>query len=237
MSVAADTIRPHTGPVTTEPDLALIGRALGDPSRAAMLSALMTGTAWTVGELASHAAIARSTASEHVQTLAAAGLAEASRQGRHTYVTLAGPDIADALEALSLVAPPRPVPASLRGQRYARELAAGRTCYRHLAGALGVGLADRLVARGLIRADFRPTASGLAWFAARGVAVCEAERDRPTTPLLRPCRDWTERRLHLAGPLATRLTARAFDQGWVERGSHPRSVRLTAEGRARLWGG
>lgn len=210
-------------------DLPVIGRALADPSRAAILTALLTGTAWTVGELAAHAGVARSTASEHVGHLDAAGLVHLHRQGRHTYVTLAGPPVASALEALSLVAPQRPAPASLRGQRHARELADGRTCYRHLAGRLGVHLHDRLLESGFVTPDYVITTSGQAWFARLGI-----DTGGPTAPL-RGCLDWTERRPHLAGPLADRLTDHALTHRWIERGTHPRSIRLTPEGEGLLF--
>lgn len=231
MSATADASWQQTGGVSMQPDLAVIGRALGDPSRAAMLAALMSGTAWAVGELASCASVARSTASEHVTHLASAGLVRIHRQGRHTYVTLAGEAVAAALEGLSLIAPDRPVPASLRGQRHSQELADGRTCYRHLAGRLGVQLADHLQARRLVTPGHTLTAQGLEWLAARRVDTSSAGG----SPKLRACMDWTERRPHLAGLVATRLTQRAFEEGWIQRGSHPRGVRLTPDGRRHLF--
>jgi hypothetical protein len=45
---------------------------------------------------------------------------------------------------------------------------------------------------------------------------------------------WTLRRPHAAGALAERFTATAFDRGWIERGHHRRSVRLTPVGAAAL---
>ncbi|WP_460466868.1 ArsR/SmtB family transcription factor [Calidifontibacter terrae] len=221
-----------SAPRAAEADLTVVGRAIADRSRAQMLSALLTGTAWTVGELASYAGVARNTASDHVRQLAAAGLVTVLRQGRHTYVALAGPEIAAALEAVSLIAPPmRPV-ASLRGQRDARELTAGRTCYHHLAGVLGVALADRLRECGLVGADHDVTPVGRHWFTERGVDLDV----RTGRVLLRPCLDWTERRPHLAGVLADRLADRALAEEWVRRGTHPRAVHLTPLGERRLFG-
>lgn len=221
-----DTVEVTTAPNAGEADLTVLGRALADTSRATILTALMTGTAWTVGELAKHAGIARSTASEHITHLAAAGLVHVTRQGRHAYVTLSGPDTAAALETLGLLAPRRPTVASLRGQRHARELEEGRTCYRHLAGRLGVDLADSLMSSGFITSAYELTTAGRGWFTSVGVDP-EAVRG---VPALRPCMDWTQRRHHLAGPLADRLARAAFEQGWIERGTHPRSVRLTGQG-------
>lgn len=234
MSVVADQSAAHTGPVNSspvDPNLTLLGRALAEPSRATMLTALMTGTAWTVGELATQAGIIHSTASQHVAHLEATGLVQLHRQGRHTYVTLAGDQLAGALEAVSLVVPPRPVPASLRGQRHARELAEGRTCYHHLAGRVGVALHDHLIGTGRVTGGYQLTPAGSAWLHHLGIAP-QAEGPGPA---LRACMDWTERRPHLAGILATHITRHALNQGWAERGSHPRSIHLTEEGRERLF--
>ncbi len=69
------------------PQLASFAREVADPSRAAMLMALMDGRAWTVGELAHQAGVASNTASEHVRRLVGAGLVCEARQGRHCYLT------------------------------------------------------------------------------------------------------------------------------------------------------
>ena len=80
------------------PEISLVAAALGDPSRAAMCTALMTDRAWTVGELARYAGLARSTASEHVDVLVARGIATEKRQGRHRYIALAGEHVARAMK-------------------------------------------------------------------------------------------------------------------------------------------
>ncbi|MGA8246622.1 MAG: winged helix-turn-helix domain-containing protein, partial [Nocardioides sp.] len=131
-------------------DLAAVGALLGDRSRVSMLDALMTGRALTAGELARAAGISPATASEHLAKLRRGGLVEVVSQGRHRYHRLAGPDVGAALEALSLVAPQRPV-STLRQSARARSLAAARTCYDHLAGSSAVALHDSLVERDWLR--------------------------------------------------------------------------------------
>lgn len=212
------------------PELAAFAREVADESRAAMLVALMDGRAWTVGELAHRAGIARNTASGHVRRLIRAGLVTEARQGRHCYLTLAGPTVADAIEAMSLATLTRPATSSLRGRRHDDELAAGRTCYRHLAGRLGVGLVDEWQTAGFVTDSWELTAPGRDWFTSLGVDTSPCRR----RALLRPCIDWTERRPHAAGALADRLAAAAFEQDWIIRGSHPRSARLTPAGTDRL---
>lgn len=212
------------------PDLAAVAGALADHSRAAMVLALMDGRAWTVGELAIAAGVARSTASEHVDRLGRAGLLRDYRQGRHRYVALRDEGVAQVVESLAELADTVPPPNSYRAQRVDAELAAARSCYRHLAGDLGVTIAQEWMRLGVITGDWTLSATGQEWFPALGVAV----PDGNSPPLLRPCLDWTARRPHAAGPLADAFLTHALNEGWLERGRHPRALRLTATGQACL---
>jgi len=206
---------------------------LADRSRACICLALLDGRAWTVGELARHSRIAPLTASEHVSLLAGSGLLAEERQGRHRYVRLAGPDVADLVEDLAGVAGVPALPTSLRGARAAAELGAGRTCYDHLAGRLGVHLFDAMDANALLdtRNGLTLTEAGSAWLAELG---CDLEFQGSRRPLLRTCLDWTERRHHLAGRAGAALHAALLSRGWTERGLRPRAVRLTEAGRDAL---
>ncbi|WP_218002717.1 ArsR/SmtB family transcription factor [Nocardia brevicatena] len=127
------------------PDIASIGRLLGDESRAAMILALMDGRAWTVGEIARYLGIAKSTATAHAHLLVDGGLLAEAHQGRHRYLRPADPDVAEAVEALgalsgTMLSPRRTLSAGTRDAA----LRAGRTCHRHLAGRLGVDLLEAL---------------------------------------------------------------------------------------------
>ncbi|WP_435865485.1 winged helix-turn-helix domain-containing protein, partial [Streptomyces spectabilis] len=51
------------------PDLASVARLLADGTRAAFCLALLDGRAWTATELARHAGVAPSTATEHLHLL------------------------------------------------------------------------------------------------------------------------------------------------------------------------
>lgn len=213
-------------------DLAAVGALIGDPSRARMLDSLMSGRALAAGELAAVAGVGRSTASEHLGRLLDGGLVEVVEQGRHRYYRLAGPTVARALEALSHVAPPRPV-TTLRQSGQARALGFARTCYDHLAGRCGVELHDALIARGWLSAAYDVTPSGTDALAAWGVDVARARARRRS--FARPCLDWTERRPHLAGALAAEVTDALLDRGWfVRRSADSRALRLTDSGRAGL---
>jgi DNA-binding transcriptional ArsR family regulator len=215
--------------------LARYASLLADRSRAAICLALMDGRAWTAGELARQAGIAAPTASEHLNLLVSAGLLSEERQGRHRYVRLADADVARLLEILS-VAAGRPAPArSLRAVRAASDLAAARTCYDHLAGALGVRLFDAMIAYGLItEADgIALTAAGRSWFT--DLAGADALRPPRSRPLLRTCIDWTERRSHLAGALGAVLHQQLAARSWIRHSEGSRAVRVTSSGEAALY--
>ncbi|MBO4240184.1 ArsR/SmtB family transcription factor [Pseudonocardia alni] len=214
---------------------ALAARAalLADRTRAAFCLALIDGRAWTAGELARHAGVAPSTASAHLDRLVDAGLLVAERQGRHRYLRLGGPDVARTIETLAAGTAPAPPAPTLRASRAAARLASARTCYDHLAGALGVALFDGLVADDLLATGdgLALTPAGRLWFAGLAGPDALARRGRP---VVRACLDWTERRHHLAGTAGAVLCRALFDRGWVERGRDRRSVRLTASGRTAL---
>jgi DNA-binding transcriptional ArsR family regulator len=234
LSVPAESWSPYRGRMH-EVDLAAVGRLVGDPSRAAMLEALMAGRALAAGELARVAGIGRPAASEHLTRLAAGGLVVVVAQGRHRYYRMAGPEVAAVLESLSRIAPAKPV-RSLRQSGHARSLAFARTCYDHLAGTCGVALHDAAFDRGGLVAErdaYRLTGPGETAFEGMGVDLDRLHSSRRA--LARPCLDWTERRAHLAGALAAAVTDRLLERGWlVRRSSDTRALRLTDVGREEL---
>ncbi len=213
--------------------VASLARVLGDESRAAMCTAMLDGRAWAVGELAEAAGIGKAAASEHVTRLVAAGLVVTESAGRRKYVRLAGPHVAEVLELLGTLAREEP-PRSLRAVTGRRRLAAARTCYDHLAGRLGVAVADALVDRGVLR--LRPglslTRDGRRFLQDLGVDVVRLEEQR--RPLLRTCLDLTERRPHVAGGLGAALLGVAEGRGWVRRPPHGRALELTCRGEREL---
>ncbi|WP_158803441.1 MULTISPECIES: helix-turn-helix transcriptional regulator [unclassified Acidisoma] len=210
-----------------------IGALVGDPGRANMLSALFDGRALTASELAWSGGVAASTASEHLAKLVAGGLISVAKQGRHRYFRLASPEIARMLESMMVVAN-NADPAEPRRRatpRIAPNLRRARTCYDHLAGQLGVGIADRLVAQDIVVLGDEAgelTQSGLAWLERFGIAAEPSGRTRRL--LCRPCLDWSERRPHLAGRLGAALCRRCGELGWIERERDSRAVLVTPSG-------
>lgn len=217
-------------------NLAIPAALIGDPVRARLLLALMDGRAHPAGDLARAAGCTAPSASNHLARLRDGGLVLMRQEGRHRHYALAGRAVAEAVEALQRLAP-MPCPLEAPRSRLARQIRDARTCYDHLAGRLGVAVADALAARGLIVPDpadpraYAVTAEGAAWFEAFGV-----DPHPGTGPRLfaRACLDWTERRPHLAGALGARLLARLFALGWVARVEGGRGLRLTLAGRQGL---
>ncbi|MEV7924314.1 winged helix-turn-helix domain-containing protein [Kitasatospora sp. NPDC088779] len=214
--------------------LAAFAALLADPTRAAFCTALLDGRAWTAGELARHAGVAPSTASEHLSRLIAGGLLAEERQGRHRYVRLATPEVATLIEDLTAFAGQgdRPTPHGLREATRQSAEARARTCYDHLAGRLGVAVADALLARGLLTDDagLAVTGRGRAWLAAQAIELPERAGRRGGRPVVRSCLDWTERRSHLGGALGAALCRTALDRSWVERIGSGRALRVTPDG-------
>jgi DNA-binding transcriptional ArsR family regulator len=210
--------------------LAQVAAAVGDPARANILTALLDGRALTAKELAYAARVTPQTTSGHLARLTEAGLLERVRQGRHRYYRLASPLVARLLESLMVVAAaatPRPT------VRIDEGLRAARACYDHLAGRLGVGLADTLQERGHVvfaGESGALTEAGVDFFAGFGVELPDTHRSRRA--LCRPCLDWSERRPHLAGALGAALATRCFDLGWLKRQRDGRALTVTPAGHA-----
>ena len=215
------------------PSFAPVAALAGDPARANMLGALMSGKALTASELAAEAGIAAPTASSHLAKLAQGGLVSVVAQGRHRYFRLAGADVADMLEHLMGVAArtghlrTRPGPSDPLIRK-------ARICYDHLAGEMGVSMFDALVGSrrlALERDTVRLTRKGEVFLAEFGVAVGHGGARRP---LCRTCLDWSMRRSHLAGRLGAALLARIAELGWAARAGDSRAVIFTRTGEARF---
>ncbi|MEU3274706.1 winged helix-turn-helix domain-containing protein [Saccharomonospora sp. NPDC006951] len=224
--------------MTRSAGLAGLASLIADPTRAAFCLALLDGRAWTVTELAAQAGVAASTASEHLSRLVDGGLLIERRQGRHRYLQLAGPHVADLLEGLAAhvdpVAEPRP---TLRGSRVSAALALGRTCYDHLAGRIGVAITDAMADKGLLDLanGCALTPEGSAWLV-EGLGIAPNRLRDTKRPLGKACLDWTERRTHVAG-LTGALVCRTFiDNAWLKRIGSGRAVTPTPSGTEALRG-
>jgi DNA-binding transcriptional ArsR family regulator len=218
-----------------EPDVAFVASLLSEPSRAAMCLALMDGRIAPAGELARRAGISAQTASDHLAKLIGGGIVEVEHRGRWRYYRLATEEVARAVEALACVAPPVRKTRPGTEERAQQELYAARTCYRHLAGQLGVALADALLRQEwiVVAGDhYAITPGGAVRLRALGIDLPALRRGHHVAA--RKCLDWRERRPHVAGPLGMAIAELAFTSDWIRRQKGTRSVLLTPFGRAEL---
>jgi len=225
--------------------VAAIGELFGDPSRAAILVALLDGRARTAGELALAGNISAQSASGHLAKLTAGGLLVVRSQGRHRYYELANAEVAHALEAAGSLdarstngaanggaAPHGTMIPSLANS----DIRMARSCYDHLAGIIAVDLTRRMETSEAIRAcgewEYELGRNGEKFFAKIGIDLEAVRLGRRT--FARRCLDWTERKPHLAGALGAALLTRLVEVNWVVRKRDSRIVRVTHLGERKI---
>jgi DNA-binding transcriptional ArsR family regulator len=235
--------------MTGDTDISVIGALLAEPARALILLALNGGRELPASTLAAEAGIAPSTASEHLRRLTDGGLIEVATRGRFRYYRLAGPQVADLIEAAARLAPTRPI-ASLREGTKANALRKARRCYDHIGGLLGVAVADAFLRNGYLTGHDgsvnldrmtgdRPAGGVLDPVAYTltddgAGALKDLGGNAPRNRAVRCCVDWTEQRHHLAGPVGRELLA-AFDRhGWVKPSGQHRALIVTDDGRTQF---
>ncbi|MFS8931869.1 Putative transcription regulator, ArsR family [Cupriavidus taiwanensis] len=220
------------------PGISHLASLLADPGRAAMLWALMDGSARPAGELALIAGLSASSTSGHLARLSEGGLLVAETRGRNRYYRLAAPEIGVAIEALasaSLASQPprlRAVPVSRTAPPALRQ---ARTCYDHLAGELAVGLFERMTQSRWLMLDGARVAlsgDGAQALARLGVDVDAARRKRRQFACT--CPDWSERKPHLGGALGAALLGSLLARGWVEPTRTSRALRVTPAGQREI---
>ncbi len=217
--------------VERHPDEAVsrIAAAIGEPARARMLYCLADGHARTSTELAIVGGVSPSTASVHLNRLKTERLVRVAVQGKHRYYCLEGPNVASALEGLSVLAGGR------RGKfvpNTPSRLRAARTCYDHIAGTLGVSLHDRFQALKWLTAEYDLTPDGTKALATLGI-------DLDATRTLRrrfayACLDWSERRAYVGGALGSALLRVALRRRWVTQDLDSRALGVTGLGRREM---
>ncbi|MCJ8517513.1 DNA-binding transcriptional ArsR family regulator [Pseudorhizobium tarimense] len=212
------------------PDIARIGTLIGDPARANMLTALMSGQALTATELAQAAGVTLQTASSHLSKLQDGGLVSQRKQSRHRYFALADPATGALLEAIMGFAASR---GHLRHQPGPKDpaLRKARVCYDHLAGDYGVRMLDSLLDRQAIRPEgdgLVLTPEGERLLGEMGLHLALLRTSR--RPMCKSCLDWSERRSHLAGTVGKALLSHFLTSGWARRSEDSRAVVFSPEG-------
>lgn len=212
------------------PDITRIAAMIGDPTRANLLTCLMSGLAMTMGELAEEVGITPQTATSHCQKLRDAGLISQVKQGRHIYCRLKGPEAARLIEGLMGLAESQGHVRTRFGPKDPA-LRYARVCYDHLAGTIGVQLFEKFRDHGLISlgddgidltekgyADFTKIGMDLSPLSGRKRVIC------------RECLDWSERRMHLSGHMGALFLSFILAQDWGRRHQGSRALQITPKG-------
>jgi DNA-binding transcriptional ArsR family regulator len=212
-----------------------VAALVGDTARATILAALMGGQALTASELASLARISKSTASGHLGKLVAARLLSVTQKRRNRYYRIASPLVAKMLESIKAVAaletPARYQPRSSQDDA----LRFARTCYDHVAGRLGVAIADALVAKKFVvltEEGGEVTKAGVRFLTTFGADLNAKPAGRRI--FCRACLDWSERRYHVAGFVGAEIWRRCVELGWLRQTRGSRVVTITTAGRRGL---
>lgn len=207
---------------------------IGDPTRATILWTLMDGRAFTATELALAAGTSPQNISMHLNKMIQADLLCVENQGRHKYYKFSRKEVAYAVEALSVLSP-------LGTDKIESDtenippIKYCRTCYDHLAGKAGVMITDSLLKQKLIvqKEDaFEVSAKGKKFFSVLDIPIDDLQQQRRS--FARPCLDWSERRHHLAGSLATALLDKMFSSGWIKKIKNSRAVVITNRGQKEM---
>ena len=212
-----------------------IAALVGDTARATMLSALMGGQALTSSELAGLAHVSRATASGHLNKLMQARLLAVTQKRRNRYYRIASPLVANMLETIKTVAALEVPPATSRGPHVTTRCASRVHAMTHLAGRLGVAIADALVQKNytvLSDEGGELTTAGKRFLSQFGVTLTPTSGSRRI--FCRPCLDWSERRYHIAGHVGAEICRCCIEKGWLTRQHGSRIVRLTHTGRRGL---
>ena len=149
--------------------------------------------------------------------------------------TLAGPDVAHAVEALGAIAT-LPRPSAAPQSQSDLEIRKARSCCDHLAGRIAVEMVKALETSQVIRIsgdrDYELGPNGRSWFSNLGIDTDALQRSRRS--FARQCLDWTERRPHLAGALGAELCARTLALSWFAKQRNKRALRVTHKGTREL---
>ncbi|MCS0788444.1 winged helix-turn-helix domain-containing protein [Cytobacillus pseudoceanisediminis] len=211
-------------------NVAKVASLVSEPSRAAILTALLDGRYHTVNELAHMARIKPQTASFHLKKMLDAQVVSAEKQGRHRYYGIMNQEVAQVMESFLSIAPA----AEIKSFKHASEDKAirfARTCYDHLAGNLGVEITESLKRKGFIAEEndtFSVTEDGIAFFHSMQIDLTSLKKKRRS--FSHKCLDWSERRHHLAGALGNAILEKFLEQNWIQRIPKTRAIKITPQG-------
>lgn len=220
--------------MNVEDKFVAIAALICEPARARMLWNLLDGRAYTATELAVVADISATSASNHLSKLQAANIVRVEIQGRHRYYSFANSEIAYAVESLANLA--NDSRKKLKTAKVLSGVKYCRTCYDHLAGFIGVRIAEALEEKEFIcktETAYNVTEIGWQWFAQ--LEIFESDFTNKRRPLTRQCLDWSERRPHLAGQIGATFLDKVLQKKWFKKVQFSRELEISSQGRRELY--
>jgi len=203
---------------------------IGDATRAAIMWTLLDCRAFTATELSIAVNTSPQNISMHLGKLLEANLLSVEKQGRHKYYRFSSKEVAYVVEAMANLIPKPEISSKKKIENYP-PVKYCRTCYDHLAGKIGVALADSLLEQKIIiekNNTFEISPEGEKWFSDFGINLEEAQKQKRI--FLKPCLDWSERRYHIAGSVGTLLLNKMLEQDWIRRTKDSRTIIITGKG-------
>ncbi|KQB41639.1 ArsR/SmtB family transcription factor [Flavobacterium aquidurense] len=207
---------------------------IGDATRAAIMWTLLDGRAFTATELSIAVNTSPQNMSMHLGKLLEANLLCVEKQGRHKYYRFSNKEVAYVVEAMANLIPKPEISSKSKIENYP-PIKYCRTCYDHLAGKIGVALADSLLEQKIIiekSNTFEISTEGEKWFSDFGINIEDAKKQKRI--FLKPCLDWSERRYHIAGSIGTFLLNKMLEQDWIRRTANSRAIIITGKGEKEL---
>lgn len=218
--------------------IARIASLVGEPARAAMLLQLMDGRLLTATELARAGNVSPQTGSRHLAQMVESGLMCVEQRGRHRYHRLASGEVAKVLEGIMQIAGQQPVQRTVVVGPRDETMRMARMCYDHIAGRLGLAIAERLLEEQAIEFDGeggQVTDRAGEVLQRWGLSLeLEPQAPRRGRPYCRPCLDWSERKVHLAGRLGAMICIHCLDKGWLTRKAGSRALAISGAGATAL---
>ena len=214
-------------------EISKISSIIGDPVRSVILWTLLDNRAYTAIELANIVETSPQNISIHLSKLLKADLLTVESQGRHKYYKLLNPEIASVIEGIANLVPKD---SQQKVTNKDSKIKFCRTCYDHLAGKIGVEITVKLIDEKYIVLDnkaFLVTDKGEQFFTDFGIDVTVLKKQRRI--FAKPCLDWSERKHHFSGSLATAFLNKMFELDWIRRIDNSRAVLITANGQKGLY--
>ena len=216
-------------------DFITVAALICEPARAKILWKLLDGKAYTASELGLYADVSPTSTSNHLSKLLKGNILKVSSQGRHRYYSFANDGVAHAVEALANLTSKRPT-GTLKSNEEKKDIEYCRTCYDHLAGHVGVSIADAMVQKGYLEInDSSYSITDTGWGFLFQIGITQKDFNNSRRPLTRQCLDWSERRPHIAGQLGALLLSTALERNWFKRINFSRELVVTSNGKKALY--